>query len=429
MSQLLQRSLDDMRQMLHVQFGGKESPELLEQLPSYKHSYHAVTTGPDAMRALLNSVVTQSRTVLTHEDAMRNNGRCVKKVDMISESWSSEKASRKHSNKSRKSTSLSDLQNLSEMVMVFKDDDETGKEVEMQVPRDVPLKQYLRQYAEDLSASVSRMQFAVTDEETGERKSIFASEMGRKTTEELRWTGERVVVFVKHIQNSETTAEESNTNIPSQGANRKNRRRAKRSNKAKNQKKKQHAKKVESEEQKFEKCRLLHSRQISEVFAEASIQLTAIRRALDATNLERTLPKVRDRQSSKKVGKNDASVMSFCDFSGSVGGKAGIPRYMVRIGEIAHLYKTSKPIALRRGGAESRRRSSIDLHGLTRKEAIDALDEKLPSWVEDANTGGCPWVTTVEIVVGGGNQVLSEAVRQWIRRNDRVARAPAAAFS
>ncbi|KAL7540296.1 hypothetical protein ACHAXR_010011 [Thalassiosira sp. AJA248-18] len=38
--------------------------------------------------------------------------------------------------------------------------------------------------------------------------------------------------------------------------------------------------------------------------------------------------------------------------------------------------------------------------------------------------GEYPWVIPVDIVCGGGSQILSEAVKAWIRNNRQVANRP-----
>ena len=72
----------------------------------------------------------------------------------------------------------------------------------------------------------------------------------------------------------------------------------------------------------------------------------------------------------------------------------------------------------------SSKKVTIDLHGLTKDEALSKLDECLPKWVDIAMKGEHLWVIPVNIVCGGGNQILSEAVEAWIRQNTKVSNAP-----
>ena len=68
----------------------------------------------------------------------------------------------------------------------------------------------------------------------------------------------------------------------------------------------------------------------------------------------------------------------------------------------------------------------IDLHGLSQGEALNKLEESLPTWVETAMKGEYPWVIAVDIICGGGNQILSEVVGEWIKANRQVANRPKA---
>ena len=65
----------------------------------------------------------------------------------------------------------------------------------------------------------------------------------------------------------------------------------------------------------------------------------------------------------------------------------------------------------------------IDLHGLTKEESLNKLNECLPSWIEIAIKRSYPWVISVKIVCGGGSQILAEAVENWIKQDDRVSNA------
>ncbi|KAL7543488.1 hypothetical protein ACHAWF_007400 [Thalassiosira exigua] len=66
----------------------------------------------------------------------------------------------------------------------------------------------------------------------------------------------------------------------------------------------------------------------------------------------------------------------------------------------------------------------LDLHGFTREEALYKLNASLPDWVDDAMKGEYPWVVLVNIVCGGGSQILSEAVEKWIKQTGNVSNAP-----
>jgi DNA-nicking Smr family endonuclease len=65
----------------------------------------------------------------------------------------------------------------------------------------------------------------------------------------------------------------------------------------------------------------------------------------------------------------------------------------------------------------------IDLHGCNQIEALDKLNQSLPQWEKYAMEGSYPFVAPVVIVCGGGNQILSDTVSQWIKENN-VSNAP-----
>ena len=105
-----------------------------------------------------------------------------------------------------------------------------------------------------------------------------------------------------------------------------------------------------------------------------------------------------------------------------LGGKAGKSRFTVLVGDVNNLYKTSKPSRRRNLGCQTPHTITLDLHGCTRGEALTKLDSGLLEWNEIAMMGHYPWVIPVTIVCGGGNQILSEAVGNWIKLSDKVAK-------
>jgi DNA-nicking Smr family endonuclease len=71
----------------------------------------------------------------------------------------------------------------------------------------------------------------------------------------------------------------------------------------------------------------------------------------------------------------------------------------------------------------SKKKTTINLHGMTAEEANFKLDESLPHWVNFAICGSYQFITHVDIICGGGSQVLSEVVENWIKQNDKVSNA------
>ena len=104
---------------------------------------------------------------------------------------------------------------------------------------------------------------------------------------------------------------------------------------------------------------------------------------------------------------------------------------LVLVGNAENHYKTSKRSKgkkLRQPESGDRARGGsnrkVDLHGLTKEQALVKLDQLLPEWVDRAMKSEYPFVIKVRIVCGGGDQVLAEAVAAWIRRQTNVAIAP-----
>ncbi|KAL7541671.1 hypothetical protein ACHAXR_011111, partial [Thalassiosira sp. AJA248-18] len=100
----------------------------------------------------------------------------------------------------------------------------------------------------------------------------------------------------------------------------------------------------------------------------------------------------------------------------SLCGNAGKIAYPILVGEVSNLYKTSKAL--------TRPTVTVDLHGHSKDEALDTLDESLTAWVDTAMRGEYPWVISVDIICGGGSQILSGAVKLWIRSSRKVANRP-----
>ena len=102
-------------------------------------------------------------------------------------------------------------------------------------------------------------------------------------------------------------------------------------------------------------------------------------------------------------------------------GKDGKTYFFIRVGEVKNLYRTSKRSSKKDPANVN---AVLDLHGYIKYEALSKLDECLPRWVDIAMKGEYPWVILVKIVCGGGNQILSEAVENWIKQNKNVPNAP-----
>ena len=168
-----------------------------------------------------------------------------------------------------------------------------------------------------------------------------------------------------------------------------------------------------------------HSKLLGKVYEEAESQFKEIRQRLNALNLERTKPK--QRTSPSKTTEPVEVVDNPLD-DGQLGGKAGKTQFIIQVGEVSNLYKTTKTSSADRGRRNDDN-TLIDLHGLSAEEAVYRLDENLPNWIETAMKGTYPFVIPVKIVCGGGSQILAEVVENWIKQNDHVAKAPKNMYS
>ena len=142
---------------------------------------------------------------------------------------------------------------------------------------------------------------------------------------------------------------------------------------------------------------------------------------LNALDLERQPPKQREKSKRKKRVKANVD-LQILPKSG-IGGKAGRAHFVVQVGEVQNLYRTTKQSVLSSQHSPSSA-STLDLHGFTREEALIKLDESLKVWVDTAMHGSYPFVIPAMIVCGCGNQILSETVEKWIKSTRNVCNAP-----
>ena len=72
--------------------------------------------------------------------------------------------------------------------------------------------------------------------------------------------------------------------------------------------------------------------------------------------------------------------------------------------------------------------AKIDLHNCIREEALCRLNEWEGSTMDAAMNGEYPFIIPAVIVCGGGAQILSEVVEDWIKEKKNVANAPKSRF-
>ena len=164
-----------------------------------------------------------------------------------------------------------------------------------------------------------------------------------------------------------------------------------------------------------------HSKSMELVLNELRPLLKIRRDKIASYYLQKAPPKVK--RSIKTPTKSDTHLMTISSNVPLIGGKAGKSVYPVLVGEVANLYKSSKK-KFRSLSTSQNRIITLDLHACSRYKALGVLRKHLPKWIDAAMKGDHPFVIPVDIVCGGGNQVLSELVAQFIRDNPQIANRP-----
>ena len=295
----------------------------------------------------------------------------------------------------------------------------TNEESKMRHGSTMSMKSLFKQYAEDRNVSLKQLRFSY------EGRTLFLSSAGNKTPEDLEIshldtiavTDNEAVFKKRQEENAVSSSDESNESSGSKDSKPKKRKK-KLGKRSPCRRASWAGPEILGEE---ERLKLKHSRQLGAVLSEASPQFEQLRQKLNAMNLQCTPPKIR--MPSQKPPLIELPLALNNPNNDGIGGKAGVPFYAVHVGATENLYTTKKH------SFHGQKSISIDLHGLTEEEALALLDSTLPGWVDSAMEGSYPFVIPAVIICGGGNQILSEAVDQWIKCNDNVARAPKKKFS
>ncbi|KAL9187952.1 hypothetical protein ACHAXT_006330 [Thalassiosira profunda] len=245
-------------------------------------------------------------------------------------------------------------------------------------------------------------------------KTIFVSSSGKKTFQQLGIkSGDAITVGGVDSGERASLGDLSNATAPKKESSM----RSKPNKKSHGGKKKNRKKTtpfVLTEDEIVEKQREIHSIAMTRVFEEMSPRLKDIRNRLNDLTIHKSAPKARKPSSRLQSQPQDAAVsLPMVD---AASGKAGKVAYPILVGEVSCLYKTNK--------LSVKRATVLDLHGLSKDEALAKLNERLPIWVDTAMRGEHPWVIPVDIVCGGGSQILSDVVRGWIRSTRQVANRP-----
>ncbi len=167
--------------------------------------------------------------------------------------------------------------------------------------------------------------------------------------------------------------------------------------------------------------RAQHSKILAKLHKEVQPHLKDIWTKLNALDLDCQLPKSKNRGSNAKCAIEEPNNQPLPKYG--IGGKVGKPYFMVQVGEVQNLHKTTKSSSLLALQQNQSGVPTLDLHGGTRGEAIVRLNESLEVWVDTTMRGYNPFVITAVILFGCGSQVLSETVQEWINLTSRVCNA------
>mmetsp|Transcript_8533 Transcript_8533/g.17660 ORF Transcript_8533/g.17660 Transcript_8533/m.17660 type:complete len:567 (-) Transcript_8533:61-1761(-) len=386
---------------------------LKTKMPIYCAGLVAASTSRKAMDRFLNDTLPPDyRRRMTFASQTANAKNPVGDyVNLISSDWNSRSTSysRRKSLDATTNGGAHDAQ-----IKIILVDAHSMEETTVQVSSSTMLKTIFSNYAEENKTSVRSLRFSYC------RRTLFLTEVGSKSLSDYEMSNLDKITITNMKKPKpkahEPTAEKNVPNFPNGIAP---------SKKPCMPKKKFKRTNSMPEVDDSDKFKISHSRTLTRLFEEAEPKFKELRQKLNTLNLQNTQPK------QKTYGRRHsvASVRPVINNppTEGVGGKAGKVCHFIQVGAVENLYKTTKPLVY------AQRRNSnpcapdpiqIDLHGLTREQALEELDANLPLWVDAAMRGAYPWVLPVTVVCGGGSQILSEAVEKWVKSNGNVSNAP-----
>ena len=292
-----------------------------------------------------------------------------------------------------------------------------------EVDTSTTLKYLLNHYADKRGISLRRLRFSY------EGTPLFISSAGNKTFKELDIQDGGMIEI--HDMNKSVLMQKPDDGDSSNGqagstTSKKNKSKKHKKAKDKNKKKKQqqHPQPQWKDPVKtLEEYKVDHSKILTKIHEEARPKFKVIRQRLNNMLLARSKPKTKSTKNKMSSPLDPVLQMSNPTLEEGLGGKAGKTHYTIQVGEVANLYKTSKRHH-RLVNQTQQKILKLDLHGLTKDDAMKLLDESLPTWHNAALAGSYPFVVPVEIICGGGSQILSEVVEDWIKCNECVCNMP-----
>eukprot|EP00584_Thalassiosira_punctigera_P025299 CAMPEP_0172576730 /NCGR_PEP_ID=MMETSP1067-20121228/137872_1 /TAXON_ID=265564 ORGANISM="Thalassiosira punctigera, Strain Tpunct2005C2" /NCGR_SAMPLE_ID=MMETSP1067 /ASSEMBLY_ACC=CAM_ASM_000444 /LENGTH=310 /DNA_ID=CAMNT_0013369407 /DNA_START=1068 /DNA_END=1997 /DNA_ORIENTATION=- len=264
------------------------------------------------------------------------------------------------------------------MQLIIVDNVNTEERQTLNIGSLTTLRTLFNEYAEKRGVSLRSLLFSYNG------KTLFLSSAGKRTPDELIMKDQDVITvcdtndLAQKMSSSSATKEKKA--VPKQHT-----KNHKYSGKGKEDKgRKMHVERKDVLELKNHRAH--HSTKLSKLHEEIQPRLKEIRTRLNALDLKRQAPKKKSKHKGSKEGKRKTA-SRICVPDSGLGGKAGKSQFIVQVGEVHNLYKTTK---LQRRNWHNA--STLDLHGCTRDEALDRLDKSLQAWVDAAMRGSYPFV-------------------------------------
>ena len=333
-----------------------------------------------------------------------------KYVNHVDANWTGGKKNGKKNGKGPKGKTLSTTEANEEEITIVVSNGNDRKEFSLK--HSTCLGNLFNSYAEECDVPLKSLRFVFHG------RTLFLSSVGKRTAKDLNMR-DMDEISVTYIQDSTSEVTPNSVKPASKQSSKSKKRHA--SKKAQRKKAGKPTKSPIRINEAEEKAKEDHSIALSRIFEEAEPVFKAIRQKLHNLTLDRKSPKLRRSSTDRKRETSPTSVV-FNPNTFGLGGKAGKTSYTVNVGQIENLYISSKRSSI--CYKTSPKRDFIDLHGCTKDQAIQRLDEALNDWVKTAMEGEYPWVMPVDIICGGGSQILSETVEGWIKEKNNVANAP-----
>lgn len=365
-----------------------------EQLPYFVSGFNATHSTQAMYSFLQRSLPREYQQMLASFVNMGTKRRVMNFVGSVNQDWESKSLKSSLRSSSRSSPEDDDI------TLVIGGDS-------FRVCPTLPLKAVFNEYAEKNSVSLKSLRFSYAG------KTLFLSTAGKKSPKELgMFDNDAIEVLSTQVAAPSCVNKQGTQKFNKDGH--KKQKKASKKTRSKSKKGSSNIQVIKSDEEHKEE----HSKMLTRLFEEADPKFKQLRQQLNALSLLKQQPKTKF--PTKKLKQVCISPV-FDPTLDCLGGKAGKTRFVVNVGEVANLYKSSKTLD---SDTSASTISTVDLHGCTQEEAILRLNSGLKEWNEQAMLGTYPFIHSVTIICGAGGQVLSETVEKWIRRQPNVSNAP-----